>query len=356
MVSLSNLVSAPGLSASVASSKPSSPWTNRVTSSAERIGHVLCWSLHFPLQLTYLLHAQESKCLEKSGYICVWHTEKILIELVRGQHGGGEPECTLLQLPELGAIALQEKGESQAVGPIGLQNPANEVGACSNVTPLIAAPNLDVDAFLLEQVEEVVTLKQLVRELGETHPLFRLKPPLHAPLRAMMSKESVKRRLEWEQGINYTEFSYKLLQGYDFLYLFEKEGVNVQIGGNDQWGNITIGTDLIRRILQADGAYGLTFPLLLNSDGTKFGKSGEGALWLSPSMLFPYKFYQHFFNVTDADVVRFLKALTFLSMEEIGELERKMQRPAEYVPNTAQRRLAEEVTRSSMGKKVWRRQ
>ncbi|KAL6961099.1 tyrosine--tRNA ligase [Sarracenia purpurea var. burkii] len=162
---------------------------------------------------------------------------------------------------------------------------------------------------------------------------------------AMMSKESVKRRLESEQGMSYTEFSYQLLQGYDFLYLFEKEGVNVQIGGSDQWGNITAGTDLIRRILHADGAYGLTFPLLLKSDGTKFGKSEEGALWLSPSMLSPYKFYQHFFSVPDTDVVRFLKTLTFLSMEEIGELERKMQRPAEYVPNTAQRRLAEEVTR-----------
>ncbi|KAL6962026.1 tyrosine--tRNA ligase [Sarracenia purpurea var. burkii] len=161
----------------------------------------------------------------------------------------------------------------------------------------------------------------------------------------MMSKESVKMRLESEQRISYTVFSYQLLQGYDFLYLFKKEGVNVQIGGSDQWGNITTGTDLIRRILQTDGAYGLTFPLLLKSDGTKFGNSEEGALWLSPSMLSPYKFYQHFFSVPDADVVRFLKTLTFLSMEEIGELERKMQRPAEYVPNTAKQRLAEEVTR-----------
>ncbi|KAL6962053.1 tyrosine--tRNA ligase [Sarracenia purpurea var. burkii] len=150
---------------------------------------------------------------------------------------------------------------------------------------------------------------------------------------------TVGRMLESEEGMSYTKFSNLLLQGYDFLYLFENEGVNVQIGGSDQWGNITTGTDLIRRILQADGAYGLTFPLLLKNDGTKFQKSEEGALWLSP-----YKFYQHFFSVSDADVVRFLKALTFLSMEEIGELERKMQRP-EYVPNTAQRRLAEEVTR-----------
>ncbi|GLT95800.1 hypothetical protein SLE2022_134620 [Rubroshorea leprosula] len=161
---------------------------------------------------------------------------------------------------------------------------------------------------------------------------------------AMISKESVKKRLESEQGMSYTEFTYQLLQGYDFLYLFQNEGVSVQIGGSDQWGNITAGTELIRKILQVEGAYGLTFPLLLKSDGTKFGKSEDGAIWLSPSMLSPYKFYQYFFSVPDADVVRFLKILTFLNMEEINELASEMTRPG-YTPNTAQQRLAEEVTR-----------
>ncbi|XP_052176354.1 tyrosine--tRNA ligase, chloroplastic/mitochondrial [Diospyros lotus] len=163
----------------------------------------------------------------------------------------------------------------------------------------------------------------------------------------MMAKESVRKRLESEQGMSYTEFTYQLLQGYDFVHLFEKEGVNVQIGGSDQWGNITAGTDLIRKIVQSDAsaaAYGLTFPLLLKSDGTKFGKSEDGAVWLSPAMLSPYKFYQHFFSVPDSDVVRFLKTLTFLSMGEIATVEREMRRP-DYVPNSAQRRLAEEVTR-----------
>ncbi|KAI4375745.1 hypothetical protein MLD38_013575 [Melastoma candidum] len=160
----------------------------------------------------------------------------------------------------------------------------------------------------------------------------------------MMGKESVRKRLESEQGMSYTEFTYQLLQGYDFLYLFEKEGINVQIGGSDQWGNITAGTELIRKVLQAEGVYGLTFPLLLKNDGTKFGKSEEGAIWLAPSMLSPYKFYQYFFNVPDADVIKFLKVLTFLDLEEIDSLETDMKRPG-YVPNTAQRRLAEEVTR-----------
>lgn len=159
----------------------------------------------------------------------------------------------------------------------------------------------------------------------------------------MIAKESVKRRLGSEQGLSFTEFTYQLLQGSDFLHLFKHEGVNVQIGGSDQWGNITAGTELIRKKLQAEGAYGLTFPLLLKSDGTKFGKSEDGAIWLSSSMLSPYKFYQYFFTVPDADVVRFLKILTFLSLEEIGGLEEDMKRP-DYVNNSVQRRLAEEVT------------
>ncbi|KAG6505544.1 hypothetical protein ZIOFF_037903 [Zingiber officinale] len=160
----------------------------------------------------------------------------------------------------------------------------------------------------------------------------------------MMAKESVKRRLTSDEGMSYTEFTYQLLQGYDYLHLFKNMGVNVQIGGSDQWGNITAGTELIRKILQVEGAYGLTFPLLLKSDGTKFGKSEDGAIWLSAAMLSPYKFYQYFFSIPDIDVVKFLKILTFLSMEEIEELEDQMKKPG-YVPNTAQRRLAEEVTR-----------
>lgn len=170
----------------------------------------------------------------------------------------------------------------------------------------------------------------------------------------MMAKESVKRRLESsDQGLSYTEFTYQLLQGYDFVHLFQNENVSVQIGGSDQWGNITAGTDLIRKLIRSDNnesdsdserAYGITFPLLLKSDGTKFGKSEEGAVWLSPTMLSPYKFYQYFFSVPDADVIRFLKILTFLSLEEIGEIEMEMGKTG-YMPNTAQRRLAEEVTR-----------
>lgn len=166
----------------------------------------------------------------------------------------------------------------------------------------------------------------------------------YARVGTMMAKESVKTRLNSEEGMSYTEFTYQLLQGYDFVHLFKEEGVCVQIGGSDQWGNITAGTDLVRRLLQQEGAYGLTFPLLLKSDGTKFGKSESGAIWLAPSALSPYNFYQHLFAVPDSDVITFMKRLTFVDMREIEALEASMGRPG-YAPNSAQKWLAEEVTR-----------
>ncbi|CAM0956837.1 unnamed protein product [Alopecurus aequalis] len=178
-----------------------------------------------------------------------------------------------------------------------------------------------------------ITLLDFLKEVGK-----------FARVGTMIAKESVKKRLNSEEGMSYTEFTYQLLQGYDFLYMFKNMGVNVQIGGSDQWGNITAGTDLIRKILQVEGANGLTFPLLLKSDGTKFGKSEDGAIWLSSKMLSPYKFYQYFYTVPDVDVIRFMKILTFVSLDEIQELEESMKKPG-YVPNTVQRRLAEEVTR-----------
>jgi tyrosyl-tRNA synthetase len=156
----------------------------------------------------------------------------------------------------------------------------------------------------------------------------------YARVGTMMAKDSVKSRLESEQGMSFTEFSYQLLQGYDFVHLHREENVMVQVGGSDQWGNITAGTDLIRRISQRDGgAYGLTFPLLLKADGKKFGKSEDGAVWLSPDRLSPYKFYQHLLQSTDADVVRFMKTLTFVPIEEIEAMEAAMKEDG-YAPNT----------------------
>jgi tyrosyl-tRNA synthetase len=160
---------------------------------------------------------------------------------------------------------------------------------------------------------------------------------------AMLSKESVRTRLESEEGMSFTEFSYQLLQGYDFLHLNTEYDVSVQIGGSDQWGNITAGIDLVRRV-GSKQAYGMTMPLLTTSDGKKFGKSEEGAIWLSSEKLSPYQFYQYLVRVQDADVIRLMKMLTFMDMDEIRDFEQQMNSP-EYVPHTAQKRLAKEVTR-----------
>lgn len=159
----------------------------------------------------------------------------------------------------------------------------------------------------------------------------------------MLAKESVKVRLQSEEGLSFTEFSYQVLQGYDFLYLYDNHGVELQLGGSDQWGNITAGTELIRKV-RGTSAFGLTFPLLTRADGQKFGKSEKGAIWLSPERLSPYEFYQYLYRVTDADVIRLMCMLTFMEMREIREYEAMMQQP-DYVPNTAQKRLAQEVTR-----------
>lgn len=165
----------------------------------------------------------------------------------------------------------------------------------------------------------------------------------HFRIGTMLGKESVRARMHSEEGMSFTEFSYQLLQAYDFLYLFQNQGVTVQIGGSDQWGNITAGCDLVRKLAGAQ-VFGATIPLLVKSDGQKFGKSEKGAVWLSSEKLSPYEFYQYLFRVEDRDVVRLLKMLTFIDLEEIRRLEKTMQKD-DYVPNTLQKILAEEVTK-----------
>jgi tyrosyl-tRNA synthetase len=159
----------------------------------------------------------------------------------------------------------------------------------------------------------------------------------------MLAKESVRARMSSEEGMSFTEFSYQLLQGYDFMHLYNDLGVSMQIGGSDQWGNITAGTDLIRKAL-GKNAHGITFPLLTRSDGQKFGKSEKGAIWLSPDRLSPYEFYQYLVRVSDADVIALMRLLTFMEMSEVRHFEQLM-KSSEYAPNTTQKRLAEEVTR-----------
>ncbi|MBH24576.1 MAG: tyrosine--tRNA ligase [Myxococcales bacterium] len=159
---------------------------------------------------------------------------------------------------------------------------------------------------------------------------------------AMMAKDSVRSRLEErEQGISYTEFSYMLIQAYDFLHLFEHHGCSLQVGGSDQWGNITAGTDLIRRKL-GDPAFGLTFPLLTTASGQKLGKTEKGAVWLDAERTSPYEFYQYWRQREDADVVTMLRLFTFLPKEEIDALAAEVAEGRNR--GQVQARLAHEVT------------
>ena len=162
----------------------------------------------------------------------------------------------------------------------------------------------------------------------------------HFSVRVMLAKESVKTRLQ--AGISYTEFSYQVLQAYDFLCLFRRNDCTVQMGGSDQWGNITAGIDLIRRV-EGRAAFGLTLPLVTTGDGSKFGKTENAAVWLDPARTSAYEMYQFWLNTADSDVVRFLKYFTFLPIEQIDELAGATRTAPER--RQAQRVLATEVTR-----------
>ena len=175
------------------------------------------------------------------------------------------------------------------------------------------------------------SLLSFLRDIGKH---FRLGP--------MLGKESVRSRLHSEEGISLTEFFYQVLQAYDFYYLFHKHQVQLQLGGSDQWGNITAGVELVRKML-GETVFGLTYPLLTRSDGVKFGKTEGGAIWLNPEKTSPYQFYQYLIQVPDADVTRVMRLLTVMEEEEILSFEKAF-REGSYTPRAAQRRLAEEVT------------
>lgn len=172
----------------------------------------------------------------------------------------------------------------------------------------------------------------------------------HFSVNAMLNKESVKQRIDRDgAGISFTEFAYSLLQGYDFAELNKRHGAVLEIGGSDQWGNITAGIDLTRRLNQKQ-VFGLTLPLVTKSDGTKFGKTEGGAVWLNAKKTSPYQFYQFWLKVADADVYKFLKYFTFLSIEEIDAIEAKDK--ASGSKPEAQRILAEEMTRLIHGEEA----
>ena len=165
----------------------------------------------------------------------------------------------------------------------------------------------------------------------------------------MVKKEIVAKRLNSDEGISYTEFSYQVLQGNDFLELHRRHGVTLQTGGSDQWGNLTAGTELIRKV-EGTHAHALGTPLITNADGTKFGKSEGNAVWLDAEMCSPYAFYQFWLNTADADVVDRLKVFTFLTRAEIEEYAQKV--ADEPFRREAQKRLAREVTALAHGEAV----
>ena len=155
----------------------------------------------------------------------------------------------------------------------------------------------------LKTIFKNISFLDFIRDVGK-----------HISVNYMMAKDSVKNRLE--DGMSFTEFSYQLVQGYDFYHLWKEKNVKLQMGGSDQWGNITSGIDLIRR-MEGGQAHAITYPLVTKADGTKFGKSADGAVWLDPDKTSPYKFYQFWMNTADADVIRFIKIFTFLSFDQI---------------------------------------
>ena len=173
---------------------------------------------------------------------------------------------------------------------------------------------------------------QFIRDVGK-----------HLTVNYMMAKDSVKKRLaaNADHGMSFTEFSYQLLQGYDFLYLYEHERCRLQMGGSDQWGNITTGTELIRR-MNGGEAFAITCPLITKADGTKFGKTEGGNVWLDPKRTSPYKFYQFWLNVSDEDAAKYIKIFTDLTQEEIAKLEEEQAADPGLRP--LQKRLAKEIT------------
>ncbi len=184
-----------------------------------------------------------------------------------------------------------------------------------------------------------VKLLEFLRDFGK-----------YVSVNVMLTRDSVKQRLQdRDHGISYTEFSYSLLQAYDFMHLAREHDCRLQVGGSDQWGNIVAGMDLTRRMLGVD-TYGLTFPLVTKADGAKFGKSEAGNVWLDPARTSPYKFYQFWRNQADADTPRFLRYFTFMDQREIADLERAIEESPHE--RRAQQRLAEEVTRLVHGEEA----
>ncbi|MEC8619125.1 MAG: tyrosine--tRNA ligase [Pseudomonadota bacterium] len=236
-------------------------------------------------------------------------------------------------------------GATGMIGDPSGRDDERSLNAGETISNWIQALRVQVSGFLEFDTEDGNSAK-IVNNLDWTHDLpvidFLRDIGKHFSVNSMIQRDSVKSRLERaNEGISYTEFSYMLLQAMDFLRLAQNEGCLLQIGGSDQWGNIVSGIDLIRRHT-GESAFAFTMPLVTKADGTKFGKSAAGAVWIDPKKTSPYAFYQFWLNTADADVVKFLKLFTFLTQDEIENLEVEIQDRPEL--RQAQKKLAREVT------------
>ncbi len=209
---------------------------------------------------------------------------------------------------------------------------ANLVGIKEQLSRVLDFEAQTNPALIVNNADWLTTIPfvEFLRDIGK-----------HFTVNSMLARESVKRRLEQEEGISYTEFSYMLLQAYDYLVLYDRHNCTLQMGGSDQWGNILSGIDLIRR-LRGGKAYGLVSPLVTTATGVKFGKTEAGAVWLDAKLTSPYRFYQFWLNTADQDVLHYLKSFTWLGKQAVGELAEKLKTQPEK--REAQRALAVEVT------------
>lgn len=286
-------------------------------------------------------------------------TEEHLLEQMRVAYVGIDPTADSLHIGHLVGVMLLKHFQMAGHKPIALIGGATgmvgDPSGKSNERNLLSEEALrhnqnaiqaQLERFLdfnsgAENAAELVNNYDWMKDFSFLE--FIRTVGKHITVNYMMAKDSVKKRLngEFQDGMSFTEFCYQLLQGYDFLHLFQAKKVTLQMGGSDQWGNITTGTELIRRTI-SEKAYALTCPLITKADGTKFGKSEGGNIWLSAEYTSPYKFYQYWVNVSDADAEKYIKIFTFIGQEEIESLV-KEHLEAPHL-RLLQKRLAEEVT------------
>lgn len=296
--------------------------------------------------------------LQWRGLVHVSTDPEALSELLEGApftyYCGFDPTAPSLHLGNLVQLLLLRRLQLKGHKPLGLvggstgligdPRPTAErtLNSRDTVEEWVTRLQAQVSRFLSNEGENAV---RLVNNLDWTAPLsaidFLREVGKHFRIGTMLKKDAVAARLNSEEGISYTEFSYQILQGFDFLELFRQYDCKLQSGGSDQWGNLTSGTDLIRKV-EGSSAHAIGTPLITNSDGTKFGKSEGNAIWLDAEMCSTYAFYQFWLNQSDADVIDRLKVFTFLSRAEIEEYERLV--AEEPFRRAAQKRLAQEVT------------